>query len=115
MFIEEFTVLEELRGWASFGDISVVHQYNLVRQRRDLLNVMFNNDEGQTVLFLQIGQDLENKILSQRVEHRSRLIQDHNAGFHCQNTGNGDALFLTSRDFVRRFIEQITDEGNVRY
>ena len=60
---------------------------------------------------MQIGEDLKHPLARDRVEHRSRLVQDQDVRPHRQHGRQRHALLLTAGYLVRRLLQQRNKSG----
>ena len=83
----------------------MIHNKDVVRID-DLLHVVSDQDDRDTLLFVQLEGRFNDLAATVRIEHRSRLIEDNALRLHRHDTGDGDTLLLTTRETVRRFLSE---------
>ncbi len=66
--------------------------------------IVGDEEVGEPEPLLQIAQQVEDLGTDRDVERRDRLVQHHQPGRQDQRAGNGDALALAAREFVREEI-----------
>ena len=66
--------------------------------------VVGDEEVGQAKPRLQIAQQVEDLGADRDIERGDRLVQHHQPGREDQRTGDGDALALAAREFVREEI-----------
>lgn len=74
--------------------------YGAVGERGELF-VVGDDDEGLAELVAEVEEELVELCLILAVERAGRFVGEDHGGLVHQCTGNGNALFLTTREFVR--------------
>ena len=92
---------EQIGTVASLYHIAVFHHHDLVRQRAHDSQIMADEHIGQPPFRLQITQQINDLHLHSHVQRRRRLVQHHQFRAQDHGAGNGDALALTARKFMR--------------
>jgi hypothetical protein len=64
-------------------------------------------EDGQPVLFLQLGEKIQDVEPDRDVQHRDRLIREQNARADGQSARNSHALSLTAGELMRVFAQKV--------
>ena len=89
---------------AAFDDLAEIHHHDLVAHVRHGGEVVGDEEVGEAEPRLQIAQQVEDLGADRDVERRDRLVQHDQLGRQDQRAGDGDALALAAREFVREEI-----------
>ena len=102
--------IEHLLRSATLDDAAEIHHCDIVRQVLNHGKIVSNEQVGDTELFLQILQQIQNLGLYRHIKRRSRFIADHQFRLHGQGAGDGYTLALPPGELMRiapgRFIGQ---------
>jgi hypothetical protein len=94
-------LVEDLLGRAALDDLAVAQHDNFVGQRTHDFQVVADEQVGELVADLQVAQQVDDLRLHAHVERRGRLVEHDEARLQHQSAGDGDALALAAREFVR--------------
>ena len=94
-------LLEDLFGGTAFHDLAMAQHQDFVGQRPHDLEVVADEQVGELVSGLQVAQQVDDLRLHAHVERRGRLVEHDEARLEHQGAGDGDALALAAREFVR--------------
>ena len=94
-------IFEDLRADPRLDHIPVLHHDHLVRQRPHNAQVMADEQIGQPPFPLKRPQEIDDLHLHGHVQRACRLIQHHQFRAEDHRTGNGNALALPAREFMR--------------
>ena len=61
----------------------------------------------QTVMLLEVPQQIDNLSLHRHVQGTGRLIEDDEAGLQDHRSGDGDTLALTTAELVRVAVDTV--------
>src|SRR5258708_6614541 len=75
-------------------DLAGVHDEYPIRHLSQLLGSVLHHDDGDVALAPQLGDDLENFVLSNRIELRRGLIQKKDVGLQDQRVSDRETLLL---------------------
>src|SRR5690606_2579225 len=91
----------ELRRGAELLDTSAVHQADAIRHGERFLLVMGDIEDGDAELAMN-APDFELHLFAQTLVERAQwLIHEDDAGLIDDRAGNGNALLLAARQFLR--------------
>ena len=93
---EQGCPVEDILRGAVPLDRSMIHDCNPFEVNR-FAHEMSDEDNGDPLLAIQFFQTLEDLSSPEWIQQRRRCIENDAIGFHRQNTGDGDELFLSFR------------------
>src|SRR5664280_2791530 len=113
--------LVEHVGGTDLADLAEVHHRNAVADVLHDREVVGDEQQGESVLVLQVLEEVENLRLDRDVEGRDHLVTDEHLGPHRQRTRDRDPLTLPTRELAgvtiavnggidADLVEQITDQ-----
>ena len=73
----------------------------MVRDALDHRHIVADEQEGEAEIGLQLHQQIEHLRLHRHVERGHRFVGHDQLGLRRQGAGDGDALALAARQFVR--------------
>ena len=91
----------EFVGRAEVFEFAVVQHCHVVGERQGLRAVVRDHQSGDAAFSLNFPQFFADRRAAPGVERRERLVKEQNARIRRQGAGDGDALLLTAREFVR--------------
>src|SRR6476659_811250 len=98
---------EEPLGGRAFDDAAEIHDGNA---RRDMLHhrqIVADEDVSEAKSLLQILKQVQDLTADRDVEGGHRLVADDQLRLHRQCTGDGNALALAAREFVRIALDML--------
>ena len=94
--------MEEVPGCAALDDPSVVHHQDLVGDFADDGEVVRDEEDRETELAPEAGEESEDLRLQRRIERGRRLVRDQQLGAGGERHGHGRALSQAARQLVRK-------------
>ena len=100
-------VFKKIGNFALFHDLPGVHQRHPIGILTHQRQIVCNQQQGYTVLFLQFLEQIQNLRLTRYVKRRRGFISHHDIGTTSQRHGDHDTLLLAPRKFVRKRIKTL--------
>ena len=94
-------VVEHLVDGAVLHQPPRVHDSDVIGKLGDDADVVRQQDHGDALFPVDLGEDAEDVVLRDDVERRRRLVEDDDLGLQKEREGDHDALLHPSREFVR--------------
>ena len=104
---------EDCGGRRLLDDAALVHHHHAVGQRAHDAEVVADEQHRQPHLVLQVLQQPDDLRLHRDVERRGRLVRHQHRRLEDQRPGDGDALALPARQFVRIALAEIAVEPDL--
>ncbi len=92
---------EDAVGGAGFDHVALLHHHDLVRHGADDAQVVADEDIGEAPFALEVAQEVDDLDLDGHVEGGGGFVEDDEPGTQDHGAGDGDALALAAREFVR--------------
>ena len=86
---------------AVLDDPAAVHHVDLVRDVARAREVVRDVEEGDLLALLELADEVEDPEPDRHVEHRDRLVREHDLRLDGKRAGDRHALALTARQLVR--------------
>ncbi len=93
-------VPENIVARALFHDTAQIHHHHLVGDVFHHGKIVADEEIGEVVLLLQVGEEIEDLRLNGNIEGRDRFIEHENFGIEHERPGNGNALALAAGKHV---------------
>ena len=100
-------VFKKIGNFALFHDLPGVHQRHPIGILTHQRQIVCNQQQGYTVLFLQFLEQIQNLRLTRYVKRRRGFVSHHDIGTTSQRHGDHDTLLLAPRKFVRKRIKTL--------
>ncbi len=93
--------LEHRFGRAVLDDPAPVHHVDLVGDVPGAREVVRDVEERDLLALLELADEVQDPEPDRHVEHRDRLVREHDLGLHGQGACDGHALTLPPRELMR--------------
>ena len=102
--------VEHIIGRAVFHNAAAAHHGDIIRQIMHHAEVVRDENHGDSHIFHQIGEQVENLALDRDIECRDRFIRQQQSRARRYGAGNGDALTLAAGKLMRVLIHVLRAE-----
>jgi hypothetical protein len=93
-------VLEEFVARGKLDDVAIIHDGDAIAEIFDDRKVMSDEEHGETHLFLEVIEQVDDLSPNRDVEGADRFVANEELRIHDESSGDADALTLTTAEFV---------------
>ncbi len=105
--------LEDVAARGVLDDAALVHDEHALGRLEDDAEVVADEDGGEALRLLQLGDRVHDRVLHEHVERGGRLVEHHESRFEREGQCDGHALTHTAGQFTREAGEDLRREPDL--
>ena len=105
-------MIHDVGHGTEFDQPSAPQHGNAVRDAPDDGQIVADEQQAQPAFPLNVEQQLQDRRLDRDIQRGSRFIRNDHLGLWGQGAGDGNALTLPAREFMRQAVEHLVRQAN---